>query len=312
VSRDRWEPKLRVRASGLGGSGYALVTRPDADGKPQIVPGVTTCLGALDKPGVLQWSIDNVAAYATANVDRLLSRTEEQGFGFLRFYHKRMKEADFDNPDIDIRDYSNGVLNDLAELGTITHDWVADFVNGYFEPDITRDEQAEMIAEFVDWWNAHDVEVLETEVSVVIASENGDLSAGTLDHIWIVDGVPTLIDLKTSRKTRAEHYAQAAALGAAQSILREVSPGTEGAVEYETKRWGKTYWIEEPLPAFSEFAILHLRPSDTDNEGNYMAPFCRLEKISEAKIAAGWKLYQASLSARLAQKEMKEAERDDE
>lgn len=306
-----WEPKLRVRASGLGGSGYVLPTRLGYDGKPLIVPGVTTCLGALDKPGILQWSIDNVAAYASANVDKLLSRTEEQGYGFLRFYHKRMKEADFDNPDIDIRDYSNGVLNDLAELGTITHDWVADFVNGFFEPEITRNEQAEMIAEFVDWWNAHEVTVLETEVTVIIASENGDLSAGTLDHIWIVDGVPMLIDLKTSRKTRAEHFAQAAALGAAQSIIREVDADTPGAVPYESKTWGTTYWVEEPLPDFSAFAILHLRPSDTDNEGNYMAPFCRLEPISEAKIAAGWKLYQASLAARLAQRDMKIAEKED-
>ena len=208
-----WEPKLRVPASGFSGSGYRIPTRLGADGKPLLVPGVTTVLGALDKPGVLQWSIDNVAAYAVANVDALLNRDEIQGFGFLRFYHKRMKEQDFDNPEIDIRNYSNGVLNDLAELGTLTHEWVADFANDFPEPEVTRPEQADMIAEFVDWWNANEVEVIGSEITVV-----GDGFAGTLDHLWIVNGVPTLVDVKTSRATRQEHFAQLSALGAAGAV----------------------------------------------------------------------------------------------
>jgi hypothetical protein len=300
TGRDRWEPKLRVAASGYSGSGYRIPTRQGPDGKALLVAGVTTALGAIDKPGVLQWSIDNVSAYAVANVDSLLNRTEEQGYGFLRWYHKRMKESDFDDPSVDIRDYSSGVLNDLAELGTVTHDWVADFVNNYFEPDLVRPEQEEMAAEFVDWWNANDVEVIDTEVTVV-----GDGFAGTLDHLWRVNGVPTLVDLKTSRRTRDEHFAQLAALGAAESVMREVDEYTPGAVEYETKRWGKTYWIEEPLPDFSQYAILHLRPSDTDSHGAYMEPFCHFKVIDHDIIDSAYEMFRGALQVRQAQARLK-------
>ena len=107
------EPKLRVRSSGHGGSGYKHPHTGD------VVPGVTTVLKRLDKPGVLQWAVDNTAAYAVANVDGLLNRTEEQGFGFLRWYWKRDPlKGDLS----DIRNYSDGVLNDAAELGTMMHD----------------------------------------------------------------------------------------------------------------------------------------------------------------------------------------------
>ena len=312
TTHDRWEPKLRVAASNLGGSGYRIPTRIGEDGKPLLVPGVTTVLGVLEKPGVLQWSIDNTSAYAIANVDALLNRTEEQGFGFLRFWHRRMKEADFDNPEVDIYNYSNGVLNDLAELGTKTHDWVADYANDYFTDDeLPRREHEEMVIEFLEWWNAHDIQVVETEVTVVMTTPSGETAAGTLDHIWIIDGVPTLVDVKTSRKTRDEHFAQLAALGAATSIMREVTADTPGAVEYETKKWGKTYWIEEPLPAFSDYRILHLRPSDVDNKGYRMKPFCELKKVKPGKIEAGWKLFSAALDARLAQREMKLLDREE-
>lgn len=299
----RWEPKLRVPASGFSGSGYRIPTRAGEDGKPLLVPGVTTVLGALDKPGVLQWSIDNVAAYATANIDALLNRTEEQGFGFLRFYHKRFKEADFDDPTVDIRNYSAGVLNDLAELGTVTHDWVADFVNDYFEPEIVRDEQAEMVAEFVDWWNAHDVQVIGTEMTVV-----GDGFAGTLDHFWIIDGVAYLLDLKTARATREEHYAQLAALGAADAMLVEVTEDTEGAVKYERTSKGVTavsWWIEKPLPAFSRYGILHLRPSDFTNAGVPMEPFCVLKEIDPDTIDAAYEMFRGALQVRHAQAKLK-------
>ena len=201
-------PKLRVRASGLGGHGYALPTRLSENGKPLIVPGVTTVLGALDKSGVVQWSIDNTAAYAVANIDALLNRTEEQGFGFLRWYHKRMKESDFDDPTIDIRDYSNGVLNDLAELGTLTHEWVEAHLNGDFEPELVRDEQVQMVERFLEWEADHDLDVRATEATVFGYDRDGNGWAGTLDGIVGIDSVYTLWDLKTSRRIHKSHYAQ--------------------------------------------------------------------------------------------------------
>lgn len=306
MGRDRWEPKLRVAASKYGGSGYRIPTRKGGDGKPLLVPGVTTVLGALDKGGIVQWAVDNTAAYAIANVDALLNRTEEQGYGFLRWYHTRMKPRDFDDPTVDIRDYSSGVLNDLAELGTGTHDWVADFLNDYFPDDLVRDEQVEMVDRFLEWFADHEVTVIATEITVVGADW-----AGTLDYILVIDGVVYLVDLKTARMVRASHFAQLAALGSAEAMMREVDAGYPGAVEYETKKWGKTYWIEEPLPDFSEYAILHMRPQDTDSKGNWIESFCELKVVSHEKIQAAHGLFTGALQARHAERKLRELEKED-
>lgn len=299
--RDRWEPKLRVPASGLGGSGYRIPTRAGDDGKPILVPGVTTALGALEKGGIVQWAVDNTAAYAISNIDALLNRTEEQGFGFLRWYHSRMKPKDFDDPDVDIHNYSNGVLNDLAELGTVTHDWVADYLNGNEPEGLVRDEQVEMINRFLDWLEDNMVEVIATEVTVV-----GPNWAGTLDYILRVNGITYLVDLKTSRKIRETHYAQLAALGSAESMMVQVDKDHPEAVEYESKKWGKTYWIEEPLPDFSQYAVLHLRPNDWDHRGTYLESFCEFKVIPHNKIEAAFGLFEAGLTARHAQRKLKE------
>jgi len=192
ASIDRYEPRLRVKASGMGGSGYVIPTRLTEDGKMVRCAGVTTVLGAIDKPGITQWAVNQTAAYAVHNVDALLDRTEEVGMRYLQWYWRRMKPADFDDPEIDILNAHSGVLNDLAELGSITHDWVSDFVTDQFDPiELTRDEQAQMVSAFLDWWDEHDVEVILTERTVV-----GDGYAGTLDHMWIVDGIKYLVDLK--------------------------------------------------------------------------------------------------------------------
>lgn len=303
MGRDRWEPRLRVAASKYGGSGYRIPTRLGDDGKPLLVPGVTTVLGALDKGGIVQWAVNNTAAYAAANVDALLSRDEEQRYGFLRWYHSRMKPKDFDDPAIDITDYSNGVLNDLAELGTMTHDWVADYLNDYFTDDLIRNEQVEMVNRFLTWLSENEVEVLATEVTVV-----GPDWAGTLDYILRVNGVTYLVDLKTSRGIRSSHYAQLAALGSAEAYMREVDADYPGAVEYETKQWGKTYWVEEPLPDFSEYAILWLRPEDTDSKGAFMDSFCEFKVIPHEKIQAAYGLFEGALKARHAERKLREIE----
>ncbi len=295
ASTDRWEPKLRVKASNMGGSGYRIPTRLGADGKPSLVPGVTTVNNAINIPGLVQWSVDQTAAYCVTHIDDLLSRTEEQGFGFARYYHSR--KVNMDDPETDPYNAYKGVLNDLAELGSQTHDWISDFVTGGFPEDIgnLREEQVEMVLAFQDWWDEHDVEVIETEVSLV-----GNGYAGTIDHFWIVDGVPMLVDAKTSRKVRETHFAQLAALGAAESLMREVSADHEGAVEYDTKKWGKTYWVEDTIPAYNTYAVLHLRPTTEDGPA-----FCALRVIEQGAIDAGFTMFEGALKIKEAQQAMK-------
>jgi hypothetical protein len=301
------EPKLRIPASGLGGSGYK---NPVTGEK---VPGVTTVLGVIDKPGLIQWNIDNTAWYAVANIDALLNRTEEQGFHFLRYYTKRMKPADFDDPTVDIHDYSTGVLNDLANLGTLTHEYIEADLNGWFEPDLTRVEQAEMVEQYLFWRAEHEIEVFATEATLF-----GSGFAGTADILWrltclhedpcVAPGTPMLVDAKTSRRTWDEHKSQLAALGSCDTWMREVSADTPGAQKHERTRKGVkevSWWIPTEVPPFSAYGILHLRPNDWDNNGNRIEAFCKLKVIPQDEIDVAFEAFEGALIVRKAHAKMK-------
>lgn len=275
------EPKLRVRSSGHGGSGYK---HPNTGA---VVPGVTTVLKKLDKPAIAQWAVDNTAAYAVANIDALLSRTEEQGYGFLRWYWKRdplVGDAS------DIRNYSNGVLNDAAELGTLVHDWIAADNGACPYPDVTDapDYFWEMVNEWDKFQTEHEIVPVLTEETFWSHSYG---YAGTADGLWIIDGVPTLLDVKTSRNTWDEHLMQLASLGACDVVVREVTEG---------------HWVEDAIPPFSQYALLHLRPSDTDKEGNPTEPFCKLKIVDQDEIPEHFEAFLGLLKVSHAQNKIKE------
>ena len=273
------QPKLRVRSSGHGGSGYKHPLTGD------VVPGVTTVLKKLDKPGVLQWAVDNTSAYAVANIDSLLSRTEEQGFGFLRWYWKRDPLA---SDDQDIRNYSAGVLNDAASLGTMMHDWVAAEHDNLPYPDVTLAPEYfwQMVAEWDKWKSQHDVVPLITETTLW-SHQYG--YAGTADGLWMVDGKPLMLDVKTSRNIWDEHYMQLAALGACDAMLVE----SDGV------------WEELAVPAFTDYALLHIRPTDTDKDGNVMDPFCKLKIVDMEEIPYHFEAFLGLLAVSEAQNKVR-------
>jgi len=264
------EPKLRVRSSGHGGSGYKHPHTGD------VVPGVTTVLKRLDKPGVLQWAVDNTAAYAVANVDGLLNRTQEQGYGFLRWYWKR---DPLDGDLSDIRNYSAGVLSDAAQLGTLLHDWVAAEHADLPFPDVTDapDYFWEMVTEWDEFKTKNVIEPLHTEVTLW---NTVDRYAGTADGFWKINGVTTLIDLKTSRNTWDEHWMQLEALRRCDKMLTEVD--------------GE--WIESANIVPEEMALVHVRPSDTDKNGAPMLPFAQLKVMPHNEHDAMWQAFKGLLS----------------
>lgn len=281
-------PELSVRNSGYGGRGYKAIFEP---GQPTY-PSVTTTLGVLEKGGIVQWAVDNTSAYAVANLDQLMNKSELQGYNFLRWYNKRV--PDFDDPSVDIHNYHVGVLNDAAELGTLVHEWIEADLNGWEEPEIVRSEQEEMIEQYLLWRSDHDVEVYVTEATVF-----GDGYAGTADAFWKVDGVKYCHDHKTSRGVRDEHFAQLGALGAAHTMAVPTEEFDDEAVEYKGK-----FWRPEPLPAFEKYSILHLRPTTQDGPA-----FCELKVIDQTIIDAAFELFKGALSARLGQYQLKMAKK---
>jgi hypothetical protein len=278
------EPKLRVRSSGHGGSGYVLPARQGdefkevkntsgetikarlVDGKTVIVPGVTTVLNKLEKPAVTQWAVDNTAAFAVANLDNLYRMSEEAGWGFLRWYWTRDPiKGDF----TDIRNYSSGVLADSAGLGTMIHEWIeAEHAAGEF-PDTSF--APEHFWQVLEQWQMLNMRRKITPImsEATVWSDKG--YAGTLDGLWEIDGVETLVDLKTSRNVYDSHWMQVASLRHADVLLVEAQDGF-----WEERDWSDKHSL--PL------ALVRLRPSDVDKDGLEVAPYSDIVYCDEEEV----------------------------
>lgn len=285
------QPILRVRGSGLGGSGYKIPT-----GDNRVVPGVTTITGAADKPGLRQWVADNTAAFAVANVDALLNRSETEGYGFLRWRWKNEPKLDSDP---DLRNWHGYVLNDAADLGTWFHNYAESMLLGEFpEREPETDWQYELAEQFELFLAEHEVEPILTEQTVY----NPVGYAGTLDLLARIDGLPTLCDWKTSRRVQDAHLQQLGALGAASSWLRRVDEGEAGAVAYKRRDKETTYWVEDVVPEFSRYAILQFRPTDDDGTPAYYD----IHYVDPQEIALHYEAFLGYLTAKEAERKVKQ------
>lgn len=297
-------PKLVVPSSGYGTRGY----RNPFTG--EVVPGVTGVLDALDKPGLVNWHVTQTAAWAVSNVDALLNRSEEEGVRYLQFYSRRLNAEKMDQ--VDVYNYSMGVLDDLSETGNFIHSYTESVRNEWPEeyPPETRTDLWQMIEAFHVWESEHTFETTATEATLF-----GDGYAGTADWFGILDGVATLGDDKTSRRVYDSHEAQLAALGSTHTWAREVPEGTPGAVYYKivpstaAHHGGQvdSWWVEEPVPAFAQYGVLQIRPDDYDTKGKFLPAHCEFHKIHDTIIEAGWDSFQAALAAKRAQRKRKEA-----
>lgn len=259
------EPILRVRSSGHGGHGYSIPTEW-VDGKPRNVPGVTTITNNARQPGIEQWSVDQTAAFAVANVDAILNRTEEQGYGFLRYRWKNEPKLDADP---NLRNWHGYVLNDAADLGTWGHTWIEADLLGEFGPEITEFWQEEIAEQWEIFKFEHDIRPILVEQIVY----NPIGYAGTLDFIVELDGEIWLLDGKSSRKIMPAHRMQLSALGAAPVWLKRVPEGTPEASKYVRKNKPDTWWVEDVLPSFTRYGFLNFRPTDDDGT----PAFCKIK-----------------------------------
>ncbi len=139
----------------------------------KLLPGVTTVLGVLNKPALGPW-------------------------------HNKMGLQG-----IDTAKY----VDAMALIGTIGHQMICDHNRGV--PFQTNGHPAELIDKaencflsYLAWEKQHIVEPILCEAGLVSETYG---YGGTVDMLANVDGVPTLIDYKTSRALYAEHMIQVAA-----------------------------------------------------------------------------------------------------
>src|SRR5690606_2143602 len=249
--------------------------------------------GAADKPGLRQWVADNTAAFAVANVDALLNRSEMEGYGFLRWRWKNEPKLD---ADADLRNWHGYVLNDAADLGTWFHGYAEAILRGDFpEREPQTDWQYELAEQLEAFLSEHEVEPVFMEQTVY----NPVGYAGTLDLMARIDGVPTLCDWKTSRRVQDAHKQQLAALGAAPGWLRRVPQG-EGVL-YKRKQKPDTWWVEDAVPEFSQYAILQFRPTDDDGTPAYY----RMHIVNPEEIALHYEAFLGYLTAKEAERKVR-------
>lgn len=305
------QPKLAVAGSGYGGRGYKQLF-----GDGTVVPSITTALSAVGDPaGLIHWNIEQTALYAVTHIDDLLSRTEEAGVRYLQYVTKKQKAEVLDANDLNVFTAARVVLDDLSDTGTFIHAYIDDDLNDRFTTDPYRNDHIEMVNAWYDFKSKHTIEVLATEATVF-----GDGFAGTGDLWAIIDGIPMLIDAKSSRKIGFQHVAQLAALGSCDTMAVEVPEGTPGAIYHKltpavaAQHGGQvdSYWLPREIPNFNTYGVLQIRPGDYDKQtGEYIEPFCELHVIKQEEIDAGWESFQAGLMQRHAERKWKQATKGD-
>lgn len=306
-------PKLAQVSSGYGGRGYADIFGVSQE---KTVMSITTALSALDKPGVRNWERQQIAAFAVTHVDQIAAKEPEVGYRYLMAVPKFLTPEKHDElpDDVDVWNAAEYALNEAANSGTWIHRYIEDYLTGGFPESPVREDHYQMVEAFHAWEAEHDIEVISTERTVF-----GDQYAGTADLFARVDGVVTLVDWKSSASVRDSHKAQLAAIGAAVTTAREVHEGVEGSIKYKlqpkvAREHNQEYawFVEEPVPDFQQYAVVQVRPDDYANSGEYLPAFCKMHVIPQREIEAAYGLFIASRDARLAQKALKDAEKETE
>lgn len=143
-------------------------------------PSVTTILGELvNKPLLVPWGIKCCVEYILSNVGRQVSRKK------LEYICKKAKHA-----------YKQ-VSKEATDIGTEVHDAVENWLKTGEDTakELSTLDAIMSFEAFKRWWQEGDNKVLYVEEEIY--SEDG--FAGRLDLICKLDGIPALVDLKTSK-----------------------------------------------------------------------------------------------------------------
>ena len=163
------------------------------DGKP--LTGVTTVLGVLAKPALIQWAANMATEYVRENLTDIENLDEV--LKIAKMAHRLKKE-------------------EAADTGTLAHRWIEDWINGKNPPSDPLIDH--MTVNFVKWAEENEVEFIEAEKRVYSRIH---WYAGTLDFLCKMNGKTYLGDLKTSSGIYDEYFFQTSAY---QLALQEMEP----------------------------------------------------------------------------------------
>lgn len=246
------------RKPGSGRDGIESVT----------LPSVTTILKQADKSGLTQWAIGLTLDAVNRNPDMVYQRSDQDMKRHFQYqWHK-------------VRDLR-------AEVGTGVHETVEALHTGSGMFPFLDDEQIRIMQRWDDFNFHHRVEPVHTEFTVWDEAVG---YAGTADGLWIIDGVLTLVDIKTAKSTWPEHFAQLAALRFAPHAWLQCAKEDDGALLHVDRNKQETFWRQVTNPALEaeKVCIVHLREDlwnliEVDNIDQHLEAFKGYAQVHRAK-----------------------------
>jgi len=157
------------------------------------VPGVTTLIGILNKPALVPWANNlglqgiNVKDYVDDKADIGTLDHEMMYVNLINLMstfpdsNVLWEEVDENNIPIRVKEYYTGLQIEIAQIG---------------------------FKKYLDWKERHTIVPIMLEKGLV--SEKYQYG-GTIDSYCLFDGVPTLIDYKTSKAIWSEYFIQVSA-----------------------------------------------------------------------------------------------------
>lgn len=153
-----------------------------------FVPGVTTPLNELDKPGLVGWAAGLASDYWRKAIEA--GRTD---YAAIQAEAKKVYDLNRES---------------AAAIGTNVHAYAEAYFKKEPLPELLTDQAKKGVEAFHDWLGKHKIEVLAVE-RLVFSKQH--YYAGTCDFIAKIDGRLVVGDIKTSTGIYNNHRFQVAA-----------------------------------------------------------------------------------------------------
>lgn len=163
----------------------------------EIIYGVTSICGILNKPAILFWAVNKAVDYIDKNLKVGVAVDEIGKVNLLKeakYAHRRHKET-------------------AGDLGTIVHTWLEGYIKAVLNklplPELPINKEIRLGVETVlDWIKKHEITFISSERKVYSKKHK---YAGTLDAEARINGHLAVIDFKTSSGIYPEHFLQTSA-----------------------------------------------------------------------------------------------------
>jgi hypothetical protein len=181
----------------------------------KLVPGVTSIIGNLNKPFLVPWAAKEVVKHLGYFDSKTSKKEGEARLAAALYQIKGMDEAQYFAFLEEAKNAHARKSKDAADAGTRAHEWCEQYIKAAMLADLSAEVLdlpedplvASAVAAFLAWQASHNVTWLASEL--VVGSAEHEFG-GTLDALAIVDGIPSLIDFKTSNQISKDYFIQTA------------------------------------------------------------------------------------------------------